>query len=236
VSGCVACGSRSPLDATGTNGRAADAGQPPRVAFFGDGGAHDENALSRFLREYPAIVARRSFDVAAIDAPALADFDLVILDQPTRTFRPDEADALERWVRSGGSLMSLVGFRTDQSDRPLQNSLLAKLRIAYQPGLIFNGPEVGHVTDFAVHPLAAGLTSVPFYGGYHIAPTNPAPLRWGRVAGGEGGDVGLWLEDGAGRVYAWGDEWVEYSSEWTSTDDTERFWSNAMGWLLRKPQ
>jgi hypothetical protein len=168
-----------------------------RVAFFGEGGAYDEDALWSFLRDYPAIVVRRRYDSIVVDKSALEELDLVILDQPTRPFEPSEADALEKWVHAGGSLMSLTGYRIDTTDRLLQNELLRGFGISYEPNVIFFGPMVGRVTDFTPHPLSKGLTSVPFNGGYHVARSGSAPS--GSLARGEGGDVAVWLEDGSGR-------------------------------------
>ena len=43
--------------------------------------------------------------------------------------------------------------------------------------------------------------------------------------------LGAARQYGSGRVYMWGDEWVEYTSSFESSPDTRRFWTNAMAWL-----
>jgi hypothetical protein len=85
---------------------------------------------------------------------------------------------------------------------------------------------------FVTHPTTTGLTSVTFEGAYGV----------GAVDGGTGGantvtasltsgPVGIAQERGAGRVYVWGDEWVEYDSEWQSIPQIRVFWLDVLGWL-----
>jgi len=45
------------------------------------------------------------------------------------------------------------------------------------------------------------------------------------------GPVGLALERGSGRAFVWGNEWVEFDSEWQSLPEIKTFWVNSLGWL-----
>ena len=40
------------------------------------------------------------------------------------------------------------------------------------------------------------------------------------------------LESGDGRVFVWGDEWIEYDTEWASMPTVARLWANLFGWLV----
>jgi hypothetical protein len=123
--------------------------------------------------------------------------------------------------------MSMSGYTGSGPDLTRPNTLLAPFGIQYLPGL-YSGP----VTTFAVHPTTTGLTSVTFEGGYTV----------GLVDGGVGGTdavtaslpagpVGIAQERGDGRLYVWGDEWVEYDSEWQSNPEIREFWIDVLGWL-----
>ena len=45
------------------------------------------------------------------------------------------------------------------------------------------------------------------------------------------GPVAIAQERGSGRALAWGDEWVEYDSEWQSMPQIRQFWVDVLGWL-----
>jgi uncharacterized membrane protein len=168
-----------------------------------------------------------------LSAAILDAFDIVLLEQPMRAFGPEEAAALEAWVAAGGSLMSLAGYVNAEVDWEWPDSLLAKMPIQYAPGLIVAGP-FGWVTNFTGHPVTAGLRRVPFWGGYHVAVKGACAGHTQVVAFAEGGPVGVVCQHGAGRIYLWGDEWVEYSSQWDSSTDAPQFWRNAIDWLARR--
>jgi hypothetical protein len=124
--------------------------------------------------------------------------------------------------------MAMSGFTGGMSDF-FANSLLAEIGLAYQPGLL-NGP----ITDFAMHPISEGISSVTFAGGYHVGEV--AGVMGGVntvVASHAGAPVGMAQERGGGRVFIWGDEWIEFDSEWQSLPQIKQFWVNITGWLGR---
>jgi hypothetical protein len=65
----------------------------PRIVFFGTTGTYDEDALLAFLQAYPATVTRLGTNASPVTADSLAAFDIVILDQLTRSFEGSEATA-----------------------------------------------------------------------------------------------------------------------------------------------
>jgi hypothetical protein len=202
------------------------------VAILGAPGVYDEVAWLTFLRSYPFAVTRVDLISARLSDRTLAAFDIVILDRLSRTFESDEAATLASWVQGGGSLMSLAGYVNNEADGARPNSILAALPVRYAPGLIAMGP-FRYVSDFSAHPTTNGLRTVPFWGGYRVtlAGTCDGPSQV--VASIDDTSVAVACQEGAGRLYVWGDEWVEYSSQWASTD-APRFWQNAMDWLAHR--
>lgn len=167
-------------------------------------------------------------DPAAIDDAALAPYDIIIIDRLTRTYDDAEATALADWVDAGGGLMAMTGHTADPTmAQSWPNTLLAPFELGYE-GALLSGP----VTDFAVHPITTGLTSVTFAGGFAVFEASPnvsdvvATLPAGPVARARG--------FGDGKVFVWGDEWIEYDSEWSTLPEITQLWVNTLAWL--RPQ
>ena len=213
-----------------------DTGRPVRdttlrIAFFGAPGVYDESSLLSFLLAYPATVTRLPTNASPVTASQLADFDIVVLDQLTRTFASNESAALAEWVHAGGAVLSLTGFVNSASDATLPNSLLASFPLSYASGFVAATPAPIVVTSFAASPVTARLVQVPFWGGHLVDVASPCDGSTQTFAFYGGGAVGAVCEHGAGRLYLWGDEWVEYSSEWDGTTDAPLFWQDAIDWL-----
>jgi hypothetical protein len=207
----------------------------PRIVFFGSAGSYDEDSLQSFLQAYPASVTRLETNAAPVTTDALAAYDIVILDQLARSFDPTEAAALATWVHGGGSVMSLSGFANGDLAWQQPNTLLAALPIQYGSTLYIPEPQCpGPVADFAMHPVTTGLRAVPFCGGYGVMLTGACDGPTLAVAFIEGDSVAAVCDHGSGRVYAWGDDWVEYSATWTPALDTQQFWQDAIDWLAHR--
>ncbi|MGH7436545.1 MAG: glutamine amidotransferase [Polyangiaceae bacterium] len=216
---------------TGTN-----ASTIKSVAILGTPGAFDENALLGFLNEYPLSVTRVDLISAHLTERTLAPYDVVVIDNLSRTFQPDEATVFEAWVRAGGSVLALTGHvstdRIDDVDRP--NSLLARLPIMYLPGVV-QRTTFGYVSAFTKHPATAGLAHVGFWGGFRVELLGKCDGPSEVVASlDDHTPVGVACQHGAGRVFVWGDEWVEYSSQWTKDSGVPRFWKSAVDWLTHR--
>jgi hypothetical protein len=199
-----------------------------RIGILGAPGANTSSNFQAWLASNGQIVMRVPM-ATTVDATLLSGFDVVILDQLQRTYATGEADALRDWVAAGGGVMSMSGYTGSGPDRAQPNTLLASIGLQYVTPL-----SSGPVTMFVDHPTTTGLTSVTFEGGYLV----------GAVDGGTGGNntvtasltagpVGMAQERGAGRVYVWGDEWVEYDSEWQSMPQIRQYWIDVLGWLER---
>ncbi len=165
-------------------------------------------------------------DPPSVDAAVLDAYDVVILDQLTREYTAVEAAAFDTWVSAGGGLMSMTGHTASPvSAQDWPNGILGPMGLSYQ-GALLNGP----VTDFEPHPIALGLTSVTFLGGFEVVADNPAVNDVvGRLPGGV--VAGMAQERAAGKIFVWGDEWIEYDSEWESLPEITQLWVNIFEWI-----
>jgi hypothetical protein len=207
-----------------------DAGQGfcggARIGLLGIPGPNGSSNFQAWLASNGQVVTRVPM-ATTVTGDVLSAFDVVILDQLQRDYSTSEADALRDWVAAGGGVMSMTGYTGSGPDRTQPNTLLASIGIQYLPGL-YDGP----VTMFANHPTTAGLTSVTFQGGYTVGPVDAVTGGVNTVTASlSAGPVGMAQERGSGRAYAWGDEWVEYDSEWQSMPQIRQFWIDVLGWL-----
>jgi hypothetical protein len=200
------------------------------IAFLGTSGAFDEDRLLAFLTAYPAQVTRLS-DAPALTQSTLTGVDILVLDQLSRTFDSGEAATLATWVEEGGAVLSLTGFNNTSTDAAMPDSLLADLPLGYAPSFVGLTPAISYATTFAPSAVTAGLSAVPFWGGHAVVAQSACEGSMQDVASLEGTTVGAICVQGAGRIYLWGDEWVEYSSQWTASTDTQAFWQDAIDWL-----
>jgi hypothetical protein len=197
-----------------------------RILLIGGPGAGSSSNFQAWLEEQGTTVSRihQSGTANELTAADLNGFDITILDNLIRDYTVAESQALLTWVRGGHGLMSMNGH-TGGPDLTRGNSLLVGFGVEHLAGL-----RSGNVTIFHPHPLTTGLTSVTFSGGY----------RLGNLTASEGstvvaeitdGPVGLALSRGNGRAFVWGDEWVQFDSQWMSLPEIKQFWVNSIGWL-----
>lgn len=191
------------------------------IGVLGAPGPLASSSFQAWLEARGTTVVRFGEDSSVLDAGVLAPFDIVILDLLPREYAPMEAAALRVFVDGGGGLISLTGHNGG-SDLAWGNSLLVSFGVAYEPGLLTNP-----VTDWTAHPTSTGITSVTFRGGYHVTPAAGDTT----VAQLDGGPVGVALERGEGRAFIWGDEWIEYDSEWTTMPMIQQLWANLLAWV-----
>ncbi len=166
-----------------------------------------------------------------LTSATLAPFDVVILDWLTREYTADEADIFASWVSAGGGVASMTGYDNTSSDW-YANTLLAPLDVAYS-GPLLSGP----VVNFATHPVTAGLTSVTFSGGYAVSDLGGSASMRTPIAflpGSPEVDAGVAVQLGKGRAIVWGDEWIEFDSEWSTLPQIAQFWVQLFSWIAPK--
>jgi len=162
-------------------------------------------------------------------AADLAGIDVVILDHLSRDYAKSEVEVLHAWVRAGGGMVSMTGYDWSGSDATRPNGILTGLGATYDTGVRPNAP----VTDWdATHPIAKDMTSVTFAGGYAVKPLTGFSTK--TVARQSGSPVGVAVEIDLGRVFVWGDEWIEYDSEWSTLPTVPKLWANILTWLGQK--
>lgn len=194
------------------------------IAIVGTSGGLASSQFQQWLIDRGSSADR--IDPAVIDGAMLDDYDVVILDQLTREYTAAEASAFDTWVSAGGGLMSMTGHTASPvSAQQWPNTILGPMGLEYQ-GPLLNGP----VTDFELHPLSLGLTSVTFLGGFEVVAANPAANDVvGRLP--TGAVAGMAQERALGKLFVWGDEWIEYDSEWESLPEITQLWVNIFEWI-----
>lgn len=145
-----------------------------------------------------------------------------------RLYSAAEIDALQRWVENGGGLLTLIGY-AGVDERTNANAVLARFGLDYgsTPILPRNGGMTVPVRSWVPHPVTTGVTAVGVDNGYEVEGS-------GTALASEGGYVLLRAKEvGSGHVLAWGDEWITYNTEWSSSAgyQVEQLWLNMIKWL-----
>ncbi|MEX1363306.1 MAG: hypothetical protein AB1Z98_09285 [Nannocystaceae bacterium] len=193
------------------------------IALVGIPGANSSSSFEQWLTDQGTSTVR--INPVLIDAATLAPYDIIILDRQTRGYSALEAAAFEAWVGNGGGLMAMsgYGFSVD-TNQEWPNGILGSFGLSYS-GTVLNGP----VTDFAVHPITDGLSSVTFLGGYTVDEAMAGSTQLiGRIGT---TTVARARSFGDGKVFVWGDEWIQFDSEWSTMPEIEMFWANTLTWL-----
>jgi len=193
------------------------------VGVFGNPGALASSSFQAWLTARGTTVERVSLDATPLTADLLARYDVILLDWLVRDYSAAEAALLEAFVTAGGGVLAMTGYDGSGVDFQRPNTLLAPFGAAYVAGL-HNGP----VTMWEPHPISTGLSSVTFAGGYLIMDAAGTGTVVARL---DGGTAGLAIEHGAGRVFVWGDEWIEFDSEWSTMPMITALWTNLFAWL-----
>jgi hypothetical protein len=207
-----------------------------RIAFVGGANPNSEASLLTWLAEITGVATTRILvDHSALTAALPANYDVLILERLVRSYGTNESALLSSWVGGGGAVLSVAGFFAAGTDTAYSNSLLAGIGLAYGDYVLGGEGGPAMTSDLANHPIMAGITGLPFWGGFTVAPSagadglgKNAVLAWS-----ESQVVGIAQERGAGRVVVWGDEWIEMDPPF-DTDDVRRFWRQALTWLARR--
>jgi hypothetical protein len=227
-------------DAAARSADGADSGASAlaglRIAFVGNENPNSELLLLTWLGESTgAPVARILIDPSELKAASLADYDLLILERLVRAYSTDEAGRLATWVSGGGAVFSVTGFYATTTDPANTNSMLQGLGLEYGSYLLGGDGSPAMTSNLAGHPIMAGITSLPFWGGFTVKPSagadslgTNATLAWA-----DSQPAGVAQERGSGRALVWGDEWIENDSQF-GTPDVRRFWEQALAWLTRR--
>ena len=201
-------------------------------------GLHGEwgggNVLSGWLAER---IERsvEELEPAQLTAEGLAPYHLLIVRDvssnhtPGLSFSAEQVSALWEWVRSGGGLMTLIGY-SDATEIYNVNRLLEPFSLNYGSEQIVQGQgQAAPVSQWFEHPVSEGVERLGADNGYPVAGQGFT------FAAEQGYDLGKAATIGDGHVLVWGDEWITYESEWLGDAGFQvaRFWQNALRWLTR---
>ena len=108
------------------------------------------------------------------------------------------------------------------------NTLIGPMGLTYNNSKgIINGP----VTQWTMHPITEGITSVTFLGGFYIDIVDDGVAVNTTVGTLAPGPVAVAQVRKNGKLFIWGDEWIEFDSEWKNQPQIKKFWANILGWL-----
>jgi len=203
------------------------------IALVGNQGANPSSEFQAYLQDLGTTTVRINSNVMAdINDPltpvVLDKYDIVILDWLQRGYTPEEATNVRAWIEDGGGLMTMTGHTNNQTviDRP--NSIIAPMGLSYNGSAgFFSGP----VTQFAMHPINMGLTSLTFAGGLFIDINNDGIGVNTTIMTLPPGPVGVVQDRLKGRLFVFGDEWVEFDSQWMNMPDIKQFWVQTLSFL-----
>ncbi|HEX8790698.1 MAG TPA: hypothetical protein VF765_07085 [Polyangiaceae bacterium] len=206
------------------------------IGILGNPGSNPSSDFQAWLVSAGTSVTRiqTMAPTPVVTAATLMPFDVVILDWLTRDYASAEAAALASFVSAGGGVISMSGYDGVSTDDWHANSLLAPLEVAYS-GPLLDGP----VTTFAVHPTTLGLTSVTFAGGYAVtdlggtASTRTSVAFLPNPSGAGNVTVAYAVTMGSGHAFVWGDEWIEFDSEWSTLPEIKQLWVQVFAWVAR---
>jgi hypothetical protein len=155
----------------------------------------------------------------------IAPYQVIVLDQLARDYTPTEAAVVKAFVENGGGLISMTGYNGSVTDWRA-NAMIGLLGVTYGGSLV-SGP----VTTFVPHPITNGLTSITFAGGYVVSENGPSTNTRTAIGSISAGNVAYAIQAVKGRAFVWGDEWIEFDSEWTTLPEVKKLWVNIFGWV-----
>ncbi len=209
------------------------------IGILGDAGFAPNANFEAWLEDQGTAVTRTKLlgNPNVVTPAFLAKFDLVIVDRIERALSPQEALAIEEFVKDDGrGMITLIGYNFDNNnpgpERDRANTVLAPFGLAYEGG--YFGDGVIPTFDQA-HPVSKDIFDVNFAGG--IKPVDNGNLGESAVfATVQAQTAGIAHETAmeGGRVIVWGDEWLTFDSDWQGYADVQDFWVNMVGWA--KPQ
>lgn len=199
-----------------------------RLAILGDPGSNPGANFALWIEDRGPIVDRYGVgpDLQAFTSSDLQTYDVLLLDRLAPGTEHGIAPSdLASWVQNGGRVIALSGYGDYPEIVEVQNALLAPLML----GFVSTSPVWGPISQFAQHPITAGLQSLTFVGGRAVIhqPADEVIM----TIGDPGQAVGVVAQRGSGRLFLFGDEWVTFDSEWVAMPEIEQFWVNIFDWL-----
>jgi hypothetical protein len=205
-----------------------------------------------------------------LTAEFLAKYNVIILAAlaqdsntgPFWSFQGSEVAAFQDWIESkGGGVIALTGYSGDGAEINPANQLLGFSGVTYNNVGVFapcsdwricncaesNTLSAWVKTDPVILNLSNSITAIGFQNGRSINAPNDAHVA-ATVPGNDGpANVLVGKIAGTGRILAYGDEWITYTSQWTGEGvdaancttgyypqdayQTAQFWFNMIKWV-----
>lgn len=222
-------------------------------------GEGQKDAIVDWLNTTSNVAAVHFVDKPEVDEDFLSGVDVVLLQNLADwEFKSEELDAFESWVKSGGGVMALAGYSSDDAQEVYPvNSLLSF------SGLSFQALGDAGATSTALGVCGYCLGTTHRQGGFDPSHEISSYVEavgafQGRevegdgdiVAAEEGAIYGMTKEFGQGRVFLFHDEWISYAGQWSSgvvagcednlecsgvtpreTYQVPQLWLNSLRWL-----
>ena len=212
------------------------------VGIFDSNANAEDNDVSAFVdwlnNDSSAIVTMvnaTDTDKPTIDADFLADYDVLLflyqsssLHSGWWSYSKAEADALKKWIRDGGGVVSVTGFngeRTSEEVAAINSILEPATGISYNndsvlgqclPQNCYCWKNVPVLDGFdPSHPISSNVTAIGAFLGSSIN----APADAQIVAKSSEGNLVVAVEMGEGRAVAIADEWPLFSRLWEDRID-----------------
>ena len=215
-----------------SGGGTRDGGSSPygcrRIGILGAPGSNPSSNFQAWLEMQGAIVTRFHDTATAptLRREELEVFDLVIVDYVQRAYTPAESTTLADWVTAGGGLFVMTGH--SGAVGTVHNTLLVSLGPSYDVahGLL-NGPATLLPSSITGDGAGGTLPPVTFAGGFAVVvpATLPSLVPFATIGSDVVGVVGPF---GAGQLVVFGDEWIEFDSEWSTMPPIVRLWTNSV--------
>ncbi len=209
-------------DAATTDGPACNV---INIGILGNPGSNPSSNFQTWLTNAGTTVKRIQTSTTALTAQEIAPYNVLVLDWLQHDYTPAEAAIVKAFVEAGGGLISMTGYNNTVTDFRA-NALIGELGVSYG-GALVSGP----VTTFVSHPITAGLTSITFAGGYVVSETGSPPYTRTPIASIPAGKVAYAIQAAKGRAFVWGDEWIEFDSEWTQLPEIKKLWVQVFAWV-----
>ena len=160
-----------------------------------------------------------------LTADYLNNYDVILIQDISAwaPFTAEEKTAFETWIRAGGGVITLNGYKADGNEMTNVNSLLAFSGISYVPSSdtaneTQRATKLGVCQDcygsavpqagWTTHPIGMNMKQVGAFHGRAVMGGMPVAEEFGAV-------LGATAEVDAGHVFVFHDEWVTYNSQWT---------------------
>jgi len=177
---------------------------------------------------------------------------------PWWTYSDAEVAAFQAWVQNGGGVIALTGYSSGDEMAP-DNQLIGFSGITYNSDGVWGSCSDQSIcsctgsqtlsdwirTDPVIANLSVGVTLIGYANGHPI--NAPADGHVAATMDGNNALVGKLV--GKGRVLAYGNSWITYTSQWTGAGDpsatdpscrgelpqdkyqTAQFWYNMITWV-----